>query len=422
MTKRISRFTFVWLKSYLRRWWRVFLYNFLPRTFNKKPKAEVYLALNDPSSFMLIQLLPDLAKRFDIEFELYLVYENTNVPCDFSSWRKWLINNANLLARRYELISIEQIPQLNTLVTGQQWWQLKPKTIENALELFITVWTNKFDSHYAPSTPVINHQIKNQEKQSRRGHYQSATIFFSGEWYLGVERLDHLEHRLARLGLYKGLESIEYRYTQHHLKLEIDTARNAEDEKQPLDVYLSIRSPYSYLGWIQAKKISECYKVPLNINIVLPLIMRGVDISQDKQRYMLFDALREARVKNIPVGKFIDPAGQGVVNSYQLFPYAEKHGKAIEYIDALFEAVFVRGMDLAKTENLVHICQQIRLDYKAAIVFSKEHDWQQITDLHQTKLDNLGFWGVPCFTYDEVSCWGQDKLWQIEEKILNKAN
>lgn len=420
MTKRINRFTFVWMKSYLRRWWRVFLYNFLPRKLNKNPKAEVYLALNDPSSFMLIQLLPDLAQRFDIEFELYLIYENTNVPCDFNSWRQWLINNANLLAKRYNLIAIEQVPQLNTLVTGQQWWQLQPKTIENALELFKTVWANKFDSHYAPSTPVINYQIKNQEKQSRRGHYQSATIFFAGEWYLGVERLDHFEHRLARLGLFKPAGNIEYRYTQHHLKFNPDNVLIENDDKKTLDIYLSIRSPYSYLGWVQAKKMSECYQVPLRIKLVLPLIMRGVDVSQDKQRYMLFDALREARVKNIPVGKFIDPAGQGVINSYQLFPYAEAKGKSIEYIDAIFEAVFVRGMDLAKTENIARICEEIALDYNAAISFSKENDWQQMTDLHQTTLDKLGFWGIPCFTYDEVSCWGQDKLWQIEEKILNK--
>lgn len=422
MTKRISSFTFIWLKSYLRRWWRVFLYNFLPNKLNKKPKAEVYLALNDPSSFMLIQLLPDLAQRFDIEFELYLVYENTNVPCDFNSWRKWLINNANLLAKRYGLIGIEQAPQLNTLVTGQQWWQLQPKTIENALALFKKVWANNFDSHYAPSTPVINHQIKNQEKQARRGHYQPATIFFSGEWYLGVERLDHLEHRLVRLGLYKGTNDIDYRYTQHHLKLNANNVLADINKQKPLDIYLSIRSPYSYLGWVQAKKMSECYQVPLRIKIVLPFIMRGIEVSQDKQRYMLFDALREARVKNIVVGKFIDPAGQGVINSYQLFPYAEAQGKAIEYIDAIFKAVFVLGMDLAKTQSLVTICEQIHLDYYAAIDFSKENDWQQITDLHQTALDKLGFWGIPCFTYDELSCWGQDKLWQIEEKILNKIN
>lgn len=420
MNNRISRLTFAWLKSYTRRWWRVFLYNILPKMFNKKPKAEVYLALNDPYSFMLVQTLPDLAKRFDIEFDLFLVHENTNVQCDFNSWRQWLWDDANLLAKRYQLTAVTEKPSIRSLHTGQQLWQLQPRTIENANKLFQDVWFNRFESYYGASTPVINHQIKNQEKQARRGHYQSGSIFFAGEWYVGVERLDHLEHRLVRLQLLKENASIEYQYTRYHLSLNKQVVNQGNNSKV-LNVYVSIRSPYSYLGWEQAKQLSACYNIKLQVKIVLPLMMRGVDVSADKLRYMMFDALREARVKKIPVGKYADPLGQGIINSYTLFPYAEQQNKTIKYIDALFQAVFVQGIDLSLPTNLITLCKNIGLDYVEAFAYAEENDWQQQTDVNQSELNQLGFWGVPCFTYNNTACWGQDKLWQIEEAIIKES-
>ena len=31
----------------------------------------------------------------------------------------------------------------------------------------------------------------------------------------------------------------------------------------------------------------------------------------------------------------------------------------------------------------------------------------------------MGYWGVPCFVYEDSNCWGQDRLWQIEQAISN---
>ena len=32
-----------------------------------------------------------------------------------------------------------------------------------------------------------------------------------------------------------------------------------------------------------------------------------------------------------------------------------------------------------------------------------------------------GLWGVPSFRYGAVSCWGQDRLWVIEEKVKKRV-
>jgi 2-hydroxychromene-2-carboxylate isomerase len=33
----------------------------------------------------------------------------------------------------------------------------------------------------------------------------------------------------------------------------------------------------------------------------------------------------------------------------------------------------------------------------------------------------LGLWGVPCFRVDDVSVWGQDRMWVIEDALIART-
>lgn len=411
MIKLLKRFVFTWFKSYFRRWWIFTSASFLPRLFKQQQELEIFLSLSDPYSFMLVQALPDLEHRFNVKIKLYLMYENSGKKYAAKMWRPWAIKDANLTAEQYGFTKITQEPTSQSLATGSQLWQLKTKTVANAIDVFKNTWLNAYDEHFSLSTPVMNFQIKNQLKQHNKGHYQSASILFAGEWYLGIERLDHLEHRLTRIDLAKTATT--FRYNKHNLQYKSDI-----QAKHPIEAYVSIRSPYSYIGWLQVKKVAQTYNAPLKIKLILPMLMRGIDVPIEKQRYILFDALREARVKKLAIGRFQDPVGQGVINCYALFPYAEKENKAVDYIDAIFHAVYVDGVDLAKIANVQKICRQLNIDYDAALAYAIGHDWQQLIDTNQKDLESLGFWGVPCFTYDNVACWGQDRLYRIEQEIM----
>ena len=46
-------------------------------------------------------------------------------------------------------------------------------------------------------------------------------------------------------------------------------------------------------------------------------------------------------------------------------------------------------------------------------------DTKLMIDANQQQIEQLGFWGVPCFTFQNVACWGQDRLFLIEQAILN---
>lgn len=185
-----------------------------------------------------------------------------------------------------------------------------------------------------------------------------------------------------------------------------------------IEAFISLNSPFAYLGLVQAKKLSDKYHVPLTIKPLVPISMRGIVIPEYKKRYMLLDAAREAKKLNIAFKGYVNPLNQGVINTYKLFLFAEKENKSYEFIEAAFEAIYVIAIDLSIEQNIKKICVQVGIDYDDAIEYAKENDWQQWSDNNHLILNDMGLWGVPCFRYKEVSCWGQDRLVQIEDAIL----
>ena len=415
ISKTVTWLALKWMQSRIRKKFLMLRHRFTVGWRNKKPVAEVYLALNDPYSYMLVQVLPEIATRFNIKFRLLLIHDNlTGMAENTLLWRSWVLKDANKIAEQYKLKKISSMPALKSVVSGQQLWQLKPKTIDNALTLFEQVWHNSLDSHYPSSTPVITHQIKNKERQLSKGHYMPASIYFIGEWYWGIDRLDHFENALIEHGLtYKKTEA---KYVVNNLSFALP--ETTTDSMDALEVFVSIRSPYSYLGFKQAQKISKFYGVPLVIKPVLPMLMRGLELPEIKRWNIFTDSVREAESHNIPFNSFADPLGKGVMDSYRLFSYAASKQLAEQYLSAIFDAIYVNGIDISIENNLIKLCDEIGLDYAAAIAYDTEHDWQTWVDQHQHELESMGFWGVPCFRYGDVETWGQDKLWQIEQAII----
>jgi len=408
------------IRSNKRAWLLKLRYFTLPNWFRKTPVADVYLALNDPYSFMLIQVLPEIEQRFNIKFKLFLVYESVpGVTIDPKLMRAWAIRDANFIADQYQLKRIDQQPSQESLFTGQQMWQLRPKTLANAWQLFQQTWFDEFDDYYHASTPVINYQIKNLMRLVKRGHYLPASIFMAGQWFVGIDRLEHLEKRLTDFGLAKDDSSPFYQknsliFAERTTKtLTVDN-----NESNIIEAFISLRSPYSYIGLLQAEKLSLHYHKPLKIKPLLPMVMRGLTITENKQRYVVFDASREANKLKIPFTGITDPLEQGIINAFQVFSFAEKENKGLAFIKSAFKAIYVDGLNLSQNTVIESLCQQHELNYDEALEYNNEHDWQQWSDSNQSSLDSMGLWGAPCFRFQDTICWGQDRLAQIEQAII----
>lgn len=404
-----------WLQSRLRQVYLNSRFYSFPIFLGNKPIAEVYLSLNDPHSFMLMQVLQDIEQRFHLTLRLYLVAETTkgsdvNVPLS----KQWALKDANYIADKYSLTKVKGFPSTKTLVTGQQSWLLQVKTVADALQVFNDTWLDKYTDHYPLSTPVITSQINNQRRLFRRGYYSSGAMFFCGNWFVGIDRLEYLERLLNEKGLNKN--DADVFYTKN--KLQLLTTNSQYFDTSSIKAYVSPNSPFSYIGLVQARKLSEHYHIPLSIKPLVPMSMRGIFIPEHKERYMLLDATREAIKLSVPLTEFAKLENQGVSNVYQLFSFAEKHGKSYELMMAIFQAIFVSPVDLSVEKNIKTICNDIGIDYDEAVEYANKHDWQQWAENNYLELNTIGLWGVPSFSYKDISCWGQDRLVQIEDAIL----
>jgi 2-hydroxychromene-2-carboxylate isomerase len=413
-----------WLHSQFRKKILIFRYVLLGRFFGRNAKVDVYLALNDPHSFMLVQMLARLESQYDAQFSIFFVMgalPGTTIAPELQ--QQWAIRDANLIAEQYQLVKVDNEPSLVLLATGQQAWQLQKSNLKNAEQIFLQTWGNTFQQHYQTSTPTITHQVKNQARLQDKGHYSAAVLFFAGEWFTGVDRLFHFETALCELGLLTSITqkfSVDAEASRDLANFEYDflpTSSKLNIELQQLEVFLSLRSPYSYLGFVQASALAEQYQLELIIKPVLPLLMRGASIPVVKQKYIYLDALREAKKLDIEFNGFIDPLGDGVINVYTMFAWAEQQGKAREYMLACFRAVYVDNIDLSTVENVDKIVNDLDLDSEKAHAYQAEHDWQQWADCNQQALTKLEFWGVPCFKFQNSRYWGQDRIHFLEKEI-----
>jgi 2-hydroxychromene-2-carboxylate isomerase len=249
----------------------------------------------------------------------------------------------------------------------------------------------------------------------QHGHYQSAMLHYGGEWYWGVDRLQYLEKRLNVLDL-SGSQKILFNQA-HNIQQSDKALPVASDEKSPLIIYWSIRSPYSYIGLLRAKRLAAHFQVPLVVKPILPMVMRRMLVPKSKRMYILQDVNREASALNIPFGRVADPLGKGVERCYALFEYAKANQLAVEFLLTYAQAVWSKGICSETDVGLKLIVEQSGLNWFEAKQYLNDNSWKIWAQSHLLDLYQHNKWGVPSFTYEDTTVFGQDRLLQIQHAI-----
>ena len=234
------------------------------------------------------------------------------------------------------------------------------------------------------------------------GFYDSASVYFEGEWYAGVDRLEYLHQRL-------GGDAAELLI--------------AEMSPQPrrlggeLEFFFSFRSPYSYLAMERVARLAESWGCRIRLSPVLPMVSRGLPVPAAKRKYILLDAAREARKLGVAFGTVCDPLGAAVERSLALTYAASMHGDGMELPRALANAIFAQGKDLSRDRVLRAVLSGTSMSWQRARAAMASSDWRDwVSDNHQ-RLTAMGLWGVPCLRYGSQVAWGQDRLWVIENAL-----
>ena len=143
---------------------------------------------------------------------------------------------------------------------------------------------------------------------------------------------------------------------------------------------------------------------------------------RDRQRETEHDAAREARYHGIPFGRIADPVGRPVERGYALIPWARAEGCGTDYVLAFLDGVWARGIDAGSDRGLRQIVERAGLSWALGRKELSNPGWRTEAASNARELSSLGLWGVPCFRVGDQVTWGQDRLWFVEEALLDAAS
>lgn len=256
--------------------------------------------------------------------------------------------------------------------------------------------------------------------RERLGHYLGAMLYYGGEWYWGVDRLHHLERRLHALGLRRaGAPTAPIAPRPSYS----GGAAERGNERLVLEMYASLRSPYSYIALERAYDLPRRYPVDLVLRPVLPMVMRGLPVPRAKQLYITLDTKREAEDAGVPFGCIADPVGRPVERAFSLYPWACERGRGAELLLAFTRAAFAQGIDTGSDTGLRQVVERAGLPWSEARERVDREGWRDELERNRQQLLALGLWGVPSFrlvghgSKADFCTWGQDRIWRVEAEI-----
>jgi 2-hydroxychromene-2-carboxylate isomerase len=402
-----------------------------------------YLRINDPYSFVLIQVLKQLQDRYDIEYEFRTILDlQADMYPAPNLWEQNALVDGKYLASLYALdfpVDAPKQPDFTQLenrqITAQLLhWELQPGYLDNAQKLFSAYWTNDkaavnalLNSDVINSVECYGHHLKaNQAKLKDNGHYLSGLLHYGKECYWGVDRLQYLERRLNDLNIHKTEKAV--RFDQTHLNfckhMTADQVAKAvpQANKKPITMYWSLRSPYSYLAIVRARQLAKHYNTPLIIKPVLPMVMRRMLVPNNKKSYIASDVKRESLQYGIEFGRVADPLGAGVERCYSIYEYALSQNKGNELLEAWAKSVWSQGINSATDSGVQKIIKQVGLDWQQVKPLLHDQGWRIWVQTNLAQLYSHGLWGVPSLTYNGCQVFGQDRIDMIERALADDLN
>ncbi len=404
-----------------------------------RPTVHYFHQPDDPYSHLAAQLLQPLVSRYDIVLKPWLVPPPDDAAApERNRLESYARRDAARLSRRYRL----QFPTAATRPDQRRLDAARAGLVaaleagrfaERAPVLGAELWSGEIERlpdagpEPVPDQAHIDSVLQQGDAERRRlGHYLGAMFYFEGEWYWGVDRLHHLETRLAMLGLDRGPISDPplAAYQREQLAgdpadLKASTDPNA-GARPLIEVWFSFRSPYTYIAVPRIVTLARHYGAELRLRCILPMVMRGLPVPAVKRLYIVLDTKREADLVGLPFGRIVDPVGSGAERALAVAFRATALGLSEAFAPAALAASFARGVDLADDAGLLATTRRVGLrdeDVRAALA---DQSWRETAEQNRVALFAAGLWGAPTFRVNGGPAhWGQDRIWALEEDVLD---
>lgn len=392
---------------------------------------------DDPYSHLASQVLGEIAARYDVEIEPHLVGPPSDAAApERERLRAFARKDAADIAPGYGLefrrrdtapddALVEQASRLLAGAIARRDFVRLAASVGRALwdgdRAGLDALGREIQSADAAATAAaIDAGNRRREKL---GHYLSAMFHHGGEWYWGVDRLEHLERRLRSLGALRTGQEQRPIVPRPELR---DRAAIRAERRLTLEFYASLRSPYTYIAMERIFALPERYPLDLRLRPVLPMVMRGLPVPSAKRLYITLDTKREAEDIGVPFGRVCDPVGRPVERAFSLYPWARERDRAGEFLLSFARGAFAEGIDLAEDAGLRRVVERVGLSWDEARAHLDRDGWQDELEENRRQLFSLGLWGVPSFRLrggdgaPDFCTWGQDRIWLIEHEIRRR--
>ena len=400
------------------------------RVGGKPHRVDAFLQIDDPYSYLLSTYLSDLEQSYDIELHLHPVQA---LGDEYQP-------EPGLLAE-YAVIDCERvahelgIPFLDrgTAPPTEYRIGLTDAVAAGALDLreaLAIYWRG--DTTAAARRADDGAQrgsgeaavSKASAKLKRLGHYNSGVLHYGGEWYWGVDRLHYLLRRLDELGVCRAEQPLpKLAAIEQAMKVTLPFRPPAAAAKlPPLEFFVSLRSPYTAIALPRVFDIADAFGLDLKFRLVMPMVMRGMQVPKRKMLYIAADTFREAEYRHVTFGNFADPVGAGIERLYAVHHYARDEKRERDYLLNAGRAVWAEGVDVATDAGLRQVTGKTGLFWPEAKAALQSDDWRDEVEANREALMEAGSWGVPTLKLDDFVIWGQDRLWLLVRHLEDRCD
>ena len=212
---------------------------------------------------------------------------------------------------------------------------------------------------------------------------------------------------------------------------------------EPMDVYWSFRSPYSYLATPDLVKLANDYDVELNLRVVLPVALRTkktlFDASNRKPIvYIVKDSMRRAEFLGMPMSfpPKPDPVTQDletfqvaddqplIMRLVKLGVEAQRRRKGVAFVKEVSHLIYGGTEDWDKGDHLHEAALAAGLDLASMDEAIEGGDHLDEIERNHASLDAAGHWGVPTMVVRGEPFFGQDRIdtlrWRLDQFGLKR--
>ena len=212
---------------------------------------------------------------------------------------------------------------------------------------------------------------------------------------------------------------------------------------EPIDVYWSFRSPYSYLSTPDLLKVAADYKVDINLRVVFPIAIRAAESLFDASNrkpamYIVMDSMRRAQFLGMPM--HFPPKPDPVPQNYQTMEIAkdqpliyrlaklgveaQRRGKGLAFAKEVSHLIYGGTENWDQGEHLAKAAAAAALDLVDMERAITDGDHLEEIERNHEGLEKAGHWGVPTMVVRGEPFFGQDRIetlrWRLDKYGLGR--